>query len=250
MAVPVAIAFVVGSTLPASAHVSVSADDPSAAAADSILTFRVPNERDGASTVSVTIAFPKKTPLASIKPAAKQGWTITTKPQKFDPPIKTDDGTITDGIAEVTWTAKDTPSGLAPGTFGAFQVLVGPLPANSTSLSFPTLQGYSNGDVEKWTEPSVDGQAASANQAPRLKLVSAGSAATSANVAAEAAPRGSAEAPAGAASDGSTGTSGTSGLTIAALVLAVFAAGLGGLSLVRNRRRVGPTEPAELSPVD
>jgi hypothetical protein len=43
------------------------------------------------------------------------GWTITTKPVKFDPPIKTDDGDITDGVGEIIYTAAPGSKGIPVG---------------------------------------------------------------------------------------------------------------------------------------
>src|SRR5690242_3830119 len=85
---------VVGLATAAAAHVTVHADDPHQGASDAVLTFRVPDEDATASTVKLAISFPKQTPLASVRPAAKPGWTFTTTRTAFNPPIKTDDGTI------------------------------------------------------------------------------------------------------------------------------------------------------------
>ena len=140
---------------PASAHVTVAADDSTRAADDAILTFRVPNEEDKAVTVKVDIKFPTKNPIASVKPAPKPGWTITTKTVKFNPPIKTDDGTITDGVGEVIYTATSPANGIPVGGFEAFQILVGPLP-DAATVAFPTVQTYSSGKVVRWIEPVTD----------------------------------------------------------------------------------------------
>ena len=77
----------------------------------SILTFRVPNEEDAAVTTKVDIKFPAKNPIASVKPAPKPGWTVTTKSVTFNPPIKTDDGEIIQGVGEVIYRARATPTG-------------------------------------------------------------------------------------------------------------------------------------------
>jgi uncharacterized protein YcnI len=133
---------------PVSAHVTVAADDSTKGAADSILTFRVPNEQDAATTIRVDIKFPVKDTIASVKPAATPGWVVTSKTVKFSPPIKTDDVTITDGVGEVIYAAAPGNKGIPVGGFGASQILVGPLP-DADQVAFPTAQTYSNGKGQR-----------------------------------------------------------------------------------------------------
>src|ERR1019366_5567570 len=123
---------------PASAHVTVAADDSTKGADDAILTFRVPNEQDAATTTKLDIKFPAQDPIASVKPAAMPGWVVTTTTVKFNPPIKTDDGTITQGVGEVSYTVAPGNKGIPIGGFGAFQILVGPLPNPNQSPTRPT----------------------------------------------------------------------------------------------------------------
>jgi uncharacterized protein YcnI len=160
---------------PASAHVTVDADDAQQGATDSILTFRVPNEEATATTVKVTIAFPTKTPLPSVIPAPKPGWSLSTTKTKFNPPITTDDGTITDGVTQVVYAAKTPADGIPVGAFETFQILVGPLPEKATSLAFPTLQTYSDGKTVSWIQPVTDPANEPDSPAPTLELVAAGS---------------------------------------------------------------------------
>jgi uncharacterized protein YcnI len=159
---------------PASAHVTIGADDNHQGAPDAVLTFRVPNEEDSASTVKVQISFPVKDPIASVKPASKPGWTVTTKTVTFAQPITTDDGTLTSGVGQVTWTAASTAQGTPPGGFDAFSVLVGPLPEKATSLAFPTVQTYSDGTSVGWVEPTVEGGDEPEHPAPVLALATGG----------------------------------------------------------------------------
>ncbi len=147
---------VAAGALPASAHVTVSADDSSKGADDAILTFRVPNEMDNATSMKLDVRFPVTTPLAEVDPEPKAGYTITTKMVTFNPPLVTDDGTIKTGVGEVTWTANSTAAGIPVGDFDSFRVLVGPLPTSVDQLAFPALQTYSNGQVISWTDPTTD----------------------------------------------------------------------------------------------
>ena len=232
---------------PASAHITVNADDNHQGAADCLLTFRVPDEEAAATTVKVAISFPKATPLPSVKPAPKPGWTFTTTKVTFNPPIKTDDGTITDGVSQVVYTASTPGAAIPVGGFDTFQVLVGPLPASATALSFPTVQTYSNGKAVSWIQPVTDPANEPDSPAPTLTLLPAahGDAGTATAAAAGSTSQGSASQ--GSASQGSASAtdyaragdlSTARTLAVAALVVAVLGlvAALGGAVLAARRR--------------
>jgi uncharacterized protein YcnI len=223
---------------PAQAHVTVEADDARQGASDSLLTFRVPNEEAAASTVKVTISFPKATPLPSVKPATKPGWTFATTKTTFNPPITTDDGTITDGVSQVVYTAAGG-SGTPPGGFDSFQVLVGPLPEKATSLAFPTVQTYSNGTSVAWIQPVTDPADEPDAPVPTLALTAKG-AAGSATAADGTGAGGSPGSPAGSGTRYATAAdvSGARTLGVAGLVVGTLGliAGVGGVVLGRRSR--------------
>jgi uncharacterized protein YcnI len=223
--------------LPASAHVTVAADDSARGAADSILTFRVPNEEDAATTVKVDIKFPVKDPIASVKASPKPGWSVATKTVTFNPPIKTDDGTITTGVGEVVYTATSPAAGIPVGQFDTFQILVGPLP-DVASLAFPTVETYSNGKVQSWIEPVLDPTKPPESPTPILALTAAADAATataaaspSATLAAGTSP-GSSNASYATKSDASTGRN----LGIAGIAVGVLGLLVGAFGVRRGRR--------------
>ena len=240
---------------PASAHVTVSADDTTQGAGDAILTFRVPNEQDAAVTTKIDIKFPTTNPIASIKPAPKSGWTVTTKTVTFATPIKTDDGTLTEGVGEVIYTAKGNANGIPVGGFEAFQILVGPLP-DAGSVAFPTVQTYSNGKTSSWIEPVTDPSTPPDNPAPVLTLTSAGDTGAQPGTTATAAASNPAQAtgsttsaagtPGGVSTTGyatasqvdSARTLGIIGILIGAVGVIVGAVGL----MVARRRRQAPAE--------
>ena len=224
--------------LPADAHVTVGADDATRGAADSILTFRVPNEEDTAVTVKVTFSFPTKNPIPSVKASPKAGWTVTTRTVTFNPPIKTDDGTLTSGVGEVTYTAKTTADGIPVGQFESFQVLVGPLP-DAAQVAFPTLQTYSDGKTVSWIQPVTDPANPPDNPAPVLQLSAAGAtgsgtpaATTDPATAAGGAPAGADLAGYATTSDADTGRT----LGIVGVVLGVLGLATGALAVARTRR--------------
>ncbi len=251
MSLAMALAAIAVTAGPAAAHVTVGADDATRGAADTVLTFRVPNEDDAATTVKVQITFPTKNPIASVKPETVPGWTATTTSVTFDPPIKTDDGDIKEGVGSITYTA--TAGGIGVGQFVSFRVLVGPLP-DTKSLVFPTVQTYSTGNSVSWIEPIVDPASLPEHPAPVLELgaaaVTADSSPSAAAPSASASPSagagvgapsvGAAAAPVDPASyatrdDVSTGR--TMGLL--GLVAGLLGLGLGGASLARRRPRNG-----------
>lgn len=231
---------------PAGAHVTVAADDSTKGAEDAILTFRVPNEEDNAVTVKLDIKFPSKDPIASVKPAPKTGWTITTKTVKFDPPIKTDDGTITEGVGEVIYTATSPANGIPVGGFEAFQLLVGPLP-DAASVAFPTVQTYSNGKTSSWIEPVTDPENPPDNPTPILTLTAAEGAGTPAPSTPAATPPAATPSPTASApgTSASTTSGSSTAQTIAVIGLVVGLLGLiaAGVALARTRRPADQPAP-------
>ena len=86
-------------------------------------------------------------------PITKVSPTATT--MKLPTPLTDDDGNqITDAVSTVTWEGGRIESG----QFEEFQLSVGPLPdAVGTTLAFPAVQTYDNGDVVRWIDPTVAG---------------------------------------------------------------------------------------------
>lgn len=156
----------------AQAHVTVNSTD-AVRGGYTVLTFRVPNETDGASTTKLTVALPTDHPIASISVQPHPGWSFTTRTTTLDPPVTTDDGKVTEAISRITWTADSAASAIKPGEFDEFKISAGPLP-DVDSLTFPTLQTYSDGDVVKWVERPAPGSTAEPEHpAPTLELAAA-----------------------------------------------------------------------------
>jgi uncharacterized protein YcnI len=153
----------------ASAHVTVSSAD-AAAGGYGKLTFRVPNESDTASTVSLRISIPEDEAMASLQAQAVPGWTITTTSAQLDEPIDNHGQEITSYVSVVEFRA-DAGGGIAPGRFQEFALSGGPFP-DAETLSFPAVQTYSDGTESAWIEPTVEGQEEPENPAPTLTLTS------------------------------------------------------------------------------
>ena len=69
---------------PAFAHVSVAAEGAAAKGGYATVNFKVPNERDDATTTKLEVNFPLDHPLASVMPAPVDGWKIQVTKSKFD----------------------------------------------------------------------------------------------------------------------------------------------------------------------
>lgn len=161
------------SALPAWAHVTIAPNTADKGATDVEIAFRVPNE-EATNTTKVQIAFPTDTPLLGVLAQPVPGWTAKVTSVHLKNPIVTDDGTVTDAVSEVDWTANTTADGIAPTQYQRFQVIVGKLPANASALTFKALQTYAHGDVVRWIETG----STATHPAPVLELTTPGSTAT------------------------------------------------------------------------
>jgi uncharacterized protein YcnI len=137
------------------------------------IAFRVPNERDDASTVKVVIAFPTDHPIPSVSVEAKPGWTTATETTKLAKPLQTDDGPVSEAVSRVTWSGGK----IGPGQHGDFTVALESIPSDTNELVFKALQTYSDGQVIRWIEPTGPGGKEPDRPAPTLKLVAASEAA-------------------------------------------------------------------------
>ena len=162
----------------ASAHVSVSSSD-AAPGGFGKMTFRVPNESDTASTVSLRIQIPEEAAMASLRVQPVPGWTATTlTTATIEEPLQAHGEEITSYISLVEFRAVDG-GGIAPGEFQEFALSGGPFP-EAESLAFPAVQGYSDGSETAWIEPTVDGKEEPEHPAPVLTLAAATAAPTTA----------------------------------------------------------------------
>ncbi|HSO96425.1 MAG TPA: YcnI family protein [Acidimicrobiia bacterium] len=163
---------VVAAAGPAAAHVDI---DPGAQPKGATVTFafRVPNEEDNAATVRLDVQFPTDHPIANVLVQVKPGWTFTTQSHRLTKPIKTDDGTFSSAVTEISWVS--TGAQIPPGGFDLFPVFGGPLPTNTSELTFKALQTYSNGDVVRWIELPTKGAPTPDRPAPVMRLTKAAS---------------------------------------------------------------------------
>lgn len=223
---------------PASAHVTVSS--PSATQGGfGVLTFRVPTESDTASTTDVKVQFPPDQPLASVSVKPVPGWTYTVTTKKLTTPIKSDDGEVTEVVDTVEWKAAAGSPGIKPGEFNEFQVSAGPLP-KVDSLTFKTIQTYSDGKEVAWIEEPTSGGSEPEHPAPTLKLAPAS---TGTDDGAHAAPVGDQSGTSQAADTASSDTPSKGSVTLATVLgvvgIVVGLVGVGFGATARRRPGVG-----------
>ncbi|MEU6505923.1 YcnI family protein [Streptomyces sp. NPDC046942] len=193
-------------SVPAFAHVSVQPEGTAAKGGYAVVDFKVPNERDNASTTKVEVTFPGDHPLASVMPEPMAGWNVQVTKSKLDKPLTVHGQKIDEAVTKVTWTAADG-KGIQPGYFQKFPLSIGTLPENADQLVFKALQTYSDKEVVRWIEVPQAGQDEPENPAPVLQL----SAAADAHGGAADAHGGAADAHGGAADakDSADKTAGT-----------------------------------------
>ncbi|MFJ1561156.1 YcnI family copper-binding membrane protein [Streptomyces mirabilis] len=164
----VAVSAVLAVSAPAFAHVSVQPEGEAAKGGYAVVDFKVPNERDDASTNQVEVNFPTDHPLASVMPQPLDGWSVKVTKTKLAKPLTMHGEKISEAVSKVTWTA--TGKGIEPGFFQKFPLSVGALPEDTDELVFKAIQTYDNKEVVRWIEPQKAGQEEPENPAPVLSL--------------------------------------------------------------------------------
>lgn len=153
----------------ASAHVSVQPQGEAAKGGYAVINFKVPNERDDASTTKLEVNFPTDHPLASVMPQPVPGWDIEVTTSKLAKPLQMHGKTINEAVSKVTWTGGK----IEPGRFQQFPLSIGQLPEDADQLVFKAIQTYSNKEVVRWIEEPKEGADEPESPAPVLKLTAA-----------------------------------------------------------------------------
>lgn len=150
---------------PALAHVTINPGTAEQGGFSKV-AFRVPNERDDASTSKIEVTFPTDHPLAFVSVKPIPGWDVKVTEGKLPKPVKTEYGELTEAVTTIVWSGGE----IKPGQFQEFEVSMGKLPEDTDQLVFPTTQTYTGGEVVKWADaPKTDGTEAE-HPAPVLKL--------------------------------------------------------------------------------
>jgi periplasmic copper chaperone A len=228
----VMLASVVGAALPAAAHVTVQ---PSTATQGSFseLSFRVPTERDDASTTQVEVTFPSEQPLAFFSVKPRPGWDYEVTRASLPEPVEIEGTTITEAVSKVVWTAQSAAAAIGPGEYDDFSVSVGFLPEDD-QMVFKALQTYDSGEVVSWIEEAAEGAEEPERPAPTLTLTPPADESSESDGAATAPVEATlAAATSGGGSDGSDGLAVT--LAVVGALLGAVGAVLGGLAWRRSR---------------
>ena len=154
-AIGAGVLLVLAAPLSASAHVTV---DPGQAAAGSyaVITVKVPNESETASTSKVELSLPTDTPFTSVRYVPVAGWSAELVRTTLPEPVEVGEATVTEAVTSVVWTA-DAGSEIAAGELQLFPISVGPVP-DTGSISLPAEQSYTDGSVVSWSEEGDDAE--------------------------------------------------------------------------------------------
>jgi uncharacterized protein YcnI len=201
---------------PAAAHITTN---PSEAPSDGYATvsFQIPHGCEGSPTTRIRIKIPPS--VASVTPAVSPNWTIETKDGRKDP-VELHGETITSGISEVTYTAKQP----LPDDRLDFVYMSLKMPAGKPgqSIYFPTIQTCDQGET-RWIQIPTEGESSDDLESPAPAITLTQTEPLSAELDRAGAPVTDGAAP--------------EWLTIVALVLGALglAAGVAGLSAARRR---------------
>ncbi len=186
------------------------------------------------------IFFPSDHPILGIDPESVPGWTDTIVTSALNPPVTTDDGTISSYVSEVTWSGGP----IAVGHFMEFHVLAQTLPSDTDQVAFKALANLCRRHRRSLDRPShhCDSEPRSSDADPsadgRRGWTPRSSAEPSSSIAASEQPR---------ASGGSTasGSSKNNILSVVALIVGLVGVAIGTVGLVVARRRptVNPLSP-------
>ncbi|MFH8657732.1 YcnI family protein [Streptomyces afghaniensis] len=224
-------------SVPAFAHVTVQPEGDAAKGGYAVVDFKVPNERDDASTTKLEVNFPTDHPLASVMPEPMPGWKIDVTKSKLDKPLEMHGEKISEAVTKVTWTADG--KGIEPGYFEKFPVSIGQLPEDTDQLVFKALQTYSNKEVVRWIEVPQEGQEEPDNPAPVLELSAAsedGHHASSGDEASDAESAEKASADTASSDTGSSDSTDTTARVLGVVGIVVGAAGVA-YGVLAGRRR-------------
>jgi uncharacterized protein len=220
---------------PAFAHVSVQPEGTAAKGGYAVIDFKVPNERDNASTTKLEVNFPTDHPLASVMPQPMAGWKVEVTKSKLAKPLEMHGEKVDEAVTKVTWTAED--KGIESGYFQKFPLSVGALPEDTDELVFKAIQTYSDKEIVRWIEVQQKGQEEPENPAPALALSAATDDHHGTTTAEDTAAK--TETTASDDSDSSSGGSDTTARVLGVVGIVVGAAGVAYGVLAGRRRSTG-----------
>ena len=149
----------------ASAHITVNPREATPGGF-SVLTVRVPNERDNKGTVKVDLRLPHGVYFLSYKKVP--GWKVKLTKKKLATPVTLEGLKVDREITRVVWTGNRKKGGIIrPDQFEEFPLSVRVPDGNAgDDLVFRAFQTYRGGERVSWT-----GAPGSDTPAPRVKLL-------------------------------------------------------------------------------
>lgn len=218
----------------AQGHVSIHPNTVPAGAF-ATLDVRVPGEQEGAHVRKVDMLFPSG--FVSVAYENVPGWSVRVIDRKLPKPVHSDDGSVSEEVAQIVWSWTGPLGEVKDGQFVELPLSVAiPDDLAGRALQFKTVQSYSDGRVVRWIDPSLEDE----HPAPAINVTRAGGVLEDV-AGGEAGPspgRQPVATPAtSAAKAGSGGAS--KGLGIAALVLGALGLLVGLVALAGSRSRDG-----------
>jgi uncharacterized protein YcnI len=224
------IAAVAALALPAAAeaHISLHPNEIPAGAFVT-LNVRVPGEQPGAYAYKVMMQMPPG--FTDVDVENVPGWTAQETITTLKKPLQTPDGPVNQVVSQVSWTGdRSTIGRLDNGYFTQFPLDI-TMPSNlaGKSLTFKTVEYYSNGQTAYWIGPP-----SASYPAPTVNITKAGGVIE--DVAGNEAGPLPGFVPTGHAAAAVASKGGSNTLAIVAVVLAALALLLAGANLAQRRR--------------
>lgn len=152
----------------ADAHISLHPNTVPAGAF-ATLDVRVPGEQTGAYVKQVDMQLPPG--FVGVDYENVPGWSVKVIESKLATPIEEDGEKIDTEVAQLVWTWTGPLGKLEDGQFVDFPLSVAiPDDATGKALEFRTVQTYSNGQVVRWIDPSLEAE----HPAPRINVTAKG----------------------------------------------------------------------------
>lgn len=147
----------------AAAHVTASPEEAEAGGY-ARLEFGVPHGCEGSPTIRVRVQIPDTVP--SVTPQRNPLWSLSTK-EGSKQPTEAHGETITKGISEVIWTARQPLPDHELDVLG-MSVLLPDAPGEA--IYFPTIQECDRGE-ERWIQVPAEGESAEELESPAPQVV-------------------------------------------------------------------------------
>jgi len=141
--------------LAASAHVTIGTNQADAGSYP-VIDFKVPTESATETTTKIDITLPLDTPFGFVAYVPVPGWDAELVKETLDTPIETEDGSVTEAVSHVIFTAQPGHE-ITAEQYGIFPVLLGGVP-DTGSVKLDVAQTYSDGSVVEWDQSGEDAE--------------------------------------------------------------------------------------------